>query len=385
MSDPRPSALRATPAVWALTLAIGALYALQLTWGGPGSEPLMARTGALWRGALADGEVWRLLSVAFVHVDTSHLASNLVVLVALGRVVELLLGSARFALLFAGATLGGAAASLGFTAGLSAGASGGLLGLMAACVIIGLRRGEALPERLRFAARGAAALALAIAVLQSAQEGIDMAAHLGGALTGAGLMALPGMLPATLPDRAPSTALRRAGAVAGALLLACPAAALATGRGWAVMAPPTLVERPWRDVIVPLPPALEARPPRTDGQLTAQLFGRRWRDPAVIGLAMVEGLAPGQSAAGVRALAEQWRAAAPEPGFAPVEPPRIAGDPPTLSARFAGPDGRVLEIAVRALPDRQVRVDVAPMAGHAAPWSGVAARIAEGLRAPPTN
>src|SRR5687768_13032328 len=55
---------------------------------------------ALDRAAVQRGEVWRLVSVILVHTHLAHLAINMLGHVFLGGVVERVLGSWRFLLLY---------------------------------------------------------------------------------------------------------------------------------------------------------------------------------------------------------------------------------------------------------------------------------------------
>lgn len=376
--------LRASPATWIISAVIGGLYALQMAWGGPGSEPLLARMGALHGPSVLEGQLWRLASGSLLHLDPAHLATNLVMLVAVGRPVEMLLGTARWLVIFVGAILGGTIASLAFTPGLAVGASGGLTGLLAACAVLALTRGDALPGRLRMLVRSATLLALAITVLQSMQPGIDMAVHVGGGLTGVAIMFLPPMRPADL-DAPPSEELRIGSVFAAIVLGLAPTLAIFAGGGWRVMEPPRLVPRVWSGLRLPMPDLPPRATAATEGGRTAQLFGGV-EDTAVIGLAVDVGLDDAAARRALDDVAERWRHRAPADGFTPRDG-GISVSEGRVIGRFDGPDGRWLEASLVALDGALVRVEVAPRRGHGAAWEGVAGRIASGVErsAPSTS
>jgi membrane associated rhomboid family serine protease len=89
-------------------------------------------------GGVANGEVWRLLTSAFVHVQIWHLAVNMFTLWILGPPLERLLGRARFTALYLVAALCGSAVAYAFTSPRIGvvGASGALFGLFGATVML---------------------------------------------------------------------------------------------------------------------------------------------------------------------------------------------------------------------------------------------------------
>ncbi len=79
------------------------------------------------------GEIWRLLSHAFLHGSVVHLLVNSISLFSLGGMLERLLGWRRFLVLYTVSALAGGLASA-FVGGarLSVGASGAIFGLLGA-------------------------------------------------------------------------------------------------------------------------------------------------------------------------------------------------------------------------------------------------------------
>ena len=150
---------------------------------------LLARSGAVRSVALDRGELWRLFSAPFLHVNGLHLVANLVGLALVGRVVEAVFGRARALGLFVACAAAGSLASwlIGRTE-TSAGASGGLFGWMGALLAFGLGRGRLLPPDLR----GSLQAQLGASVVLNLGIGllvpmIDNLAHIGGLLAGLGL------------------------------------------------------------------------------------------------------------------------------------------------------------------------------------------------------
>jgi membrane associated rhomboid family serine protease len=89
-------------------------------------------------GGVAGGEIWRLITSAFVHQQIWHLAVNMFTLWILGPPLERLLGRVRFTALYLVSALCGSAVAYAFTdprVGV-VGASGALFGLFGATVIL---------------------------------------------------------------------------------------------------------------------------------------------------------------------------------------------------------------------------------------------------------
>ncbi len=136
--------------------------------------------GALSSHAIAQGQVWRFLAAAFVHVDWLHLVTNVTMLMALGAWLEPALGYRRFLVMFvAGAILGGLAAFTANPSALVAGSSGAIAALMAGSAIV--------LGRAQLGLGGMSLLivaCVAIVTLGSGHGGIATSAHIGGVLGG---------------------------------------------------------------------------------------------------------------------------------------------------------------------------------------------------------
>jgi membrane associated rhomboid family serine protease len=134
--------------------------------------------------AVADGDLYRLVTSAFLHYGTTHLLFNMWALYVVGPSLEKALGRLRFSALYALSALGGSVlvyllSSLGAA---TAGASGAIFGLFGATFVIGRR----LNLDVRWVV-GLIALNLAftfVIPLISSQN-ISWQGHIGGLVTGA--------------------------------------------------------------------------------------------------------------------------------------------------------------------------------------------------------
>jgi membrane associated rhomboid family serine protease len=94
------------------------------------------RDGALFGPAVADGELWRLVTSGFLHAGLIHIGFNMYLLWILGQLLEPDLGSVRFAALYVTSLLFGAFGALLLEPdALTVGASGAVFGLMGAAAV----------------------------------------------------------------------------------------------------------------------------------------------------------------------------------------------------------------------------------------------------------
>jgi membrane associated rhomboid family serine protease len=130
-----------------------------------------------------EGEWWRLITAAFLHVGLLHLAFNMLALLVWGSELERLLGRARFLALYLVSALGGATAIQLFADPQTsvAGASTAIYGLFGALAIVLLKRRENLQGLL---------VLLAINLFVSLLPGVSLLGHLGGLASGALTMGL---------------------------------------------------------------------------------------------------------------------------------------------------------------------------------------------------
>ena len=128
---------------------------------------------------VAQGEWYRLITAAFLHVQIAHIALNMIALWLFGPQLEAILGRWRFLTLYLLSAVGGTVASYLFNPPTqqSLGASGAIFGLLGAVLVIA--------NRLRFDARSVAILIALNLAFGFVIAGIDWKAHIGGLVTGA--------------------------------------------------------------------------------------------------------------------------------------------------------------------------------------------------------
>jgi len=142
---------------------------------------------------LVHGQWWRLVTAGFLHFSPLHIIFNSLWLLQLGPQIEEVLGRKRYLLLYVASGVGGFALSIGYRLlrggthlmGVGAGASGIVFGLIAAGLTLAYIRRAPGSDVFR---QGLAKWGI-YAVVFSLLPGIDLAAHLGGAVAG-GLAAL---------------------------------------------------------------------------------------------------------------------------------------------------------------------------------------------------
>ncbi|MFT2707771.1 rhomboid family intramembrane serine protease [Clavibacter zhangzhiyongii] len=148
-------------------------------------------TTSLWfapvYGSLASGdyEPWRMLTSAFTHSPSSilHIVLNMLSVFVFGRVLEPMLGRARFLALFLVSALGGSlgveliGAAMGEPLQAVVGASGAIFGLMGGYFVLARKLGGNVGPLL-----GVIVLNL---LLGFVIQGVSWQAHVGGLVTGA--------------------------------------------------------------------------------------------------------------------------------------------------------------------------------------------------------
>ena len=136
--------------------------------------------GAISRPAVADGEIWRLITAGFLHAGLLHLMFNAFALYVLGTMLEPAIGHLRFAIIYFVSLLAGSfGALLVEPDALTVGASGAIFGLMGAAVVVMRNRGINPME-------SGIGLWLGInLVFTFAIPGISIGGHLGGLVGGA--------------------------------------------------------------------------------------------------------------------------------------------------------------------------------------------------------
>jgi membrane associated rhomboid family serine protease len=158
---------------------------------GPGTPDHLIAWGASFGPRTTNGEWWRLVTTMFVHVSVLHLLADLAGLVAVGVVLERLVGPLAFAAVYVAAGVSSSALGLiGSPFGVSVGASGaifGLYGLLLAAVMRSVFHGSTpkVPLALARCLAPAAAVFTAYSLVTSAiASGPELSALLVGWLSG---------------------------------------------------------------------------------------------------------------------------------------------------------------------------------------------------------
>ena len=129
--------------------------------------------------AVADGDLYRLVTSAFLHFGVTHLLFNMWALYVVGPPLEMSLGRLRFGTLYALSALGGSVLVylLSPLNAATAGASGAVFGLFGATFVVG--------RRLNLDVRWVVALIAINLVITFVIPGISWQGHVGGLVTGA--------------------------------------------------------------------------------------------------------------------------------------------------------------------------------------------------------
>jgi membrane associated rhomboid family serine protease len=126
----------ATPLLTYALIAINvAVFILQVSVGN------LERRLALWPPAVADGQLYRLVTSAFLHYGGTHLLFNMWALFVVGPPLEMWLGRLRYGALYALSALGGSVLVYLISPlnSATAGASGAVFGLFGAIFVVARR------------------------------------------------------------------------------------------------------------------------------------------------------------------------------------------------------------------------------------------------------
>ncbi|CAN3131527.1 rhomboid family intramembrane serine protease [Mycobacterium sp. smrl_JER01] len=171
-----------TPVVTYTLIGLNLLmFALQM------ASPDLERALGLWSPAVADGEIYRLLTSAFMHFSITHIAFNMLALYFVGGPLEFALGRVRFVALYLLSALGGSVLVYLLTLqALTAGASGAVFGLFGAMFVVG--------RKLNMDVRAVLAiiglnLAFTFLIPLFTSQNISWQGHIGGLVTGAAVAA----------------------------------------------------------------------------------------------------------------------------------------------------------------------------------------------------
>jgi rhomboid protease GluP len=176
----------ATPVIVAVNVLVFAIMALN------GINPIsptvdeLLHMGANFGPKTSNGEWWRLLTSNYIHIGFMHLAFNMWALWSAGFLVERMLGTLGFIILYTFSGIAGSLASCFWDPWMvSAGASGAIFGVWGALLGFLLLRKDSVPlEALAQLRSSGLAFVGYNLVLGFFIPHIDIAAHLGGVVAG---------------------------------------------------------------------------------------------------------------------------------------------------------------------------------------------------------
>ena len=272
-----------------LSAACVLLFLGELLWGGTDSQALW-RMGMVQGVAVEHGDWWRLWAATFLHGGLVHIGFNVWSLLQLGKLVEAVLGTRRFLVVYALAGMAGSLLGCRLTPTIpSVGASGAIFGLMGAVAALGVRGQGLLPPQVQKRLLPSVVSTLVLNVAYSFTPGINLWAHFGGGILGFVWVASGAGVWGRQPLGHPASVKDRAQGFYGALAAACVlgmaasvGAALWHGKPWALGTPPGLVQTTIAGVTVSVPDGLVAAEPETAQGWTEQAFGSLTSDPIVV-------------------------------------------------------------------------------------------------------
>ena len=137
--------------------------------------------GANLKQAVIEGQFYRLLTAAFLHVSIFHLVFNMYALFIIGNQLENYIGKIKFLIVYLVSAISGCLMSCIFTSNLSAGASGAIFGLLGSLLYFGYHFRLYLGSVLKTQIIPLIILNLLLGFMSSS---IDNAAHIGGLIGG---------------------------------------------------------------------------------------------------------------------------------------------------------------------------------------------------------
>ena len=191
-----------TPVVWVTPTLLVMNVAYYVFMVSRGVDPLqpdvpqLLRWGADYAPMTWNGQPWRLVSNLFIHCGILHLALNMWALWSAGRLLERLVGSTGYLIIYFASGVAGSLTSLWWNGDVvSAGASGAIFGLLGAFATFIWNRADSFPIAALGQLRNSLAMCIGYNLLFGASiQGIDQAAHVGGLLCGlvcGGLLSQP--------------------------------------------------------------------------------------------------------------------------------------------------------------------------------------------------
>ena len=174
---------RGAPFTTAMLLIYWMVFLLdQLSRHGASLGPFML-AGAIIPSEVVAGQWWRLITYGFLHFNFAHILFNSYALFQAGVFVEYVYGSARYAIIYTTALVGGGIAAYLWTIGtndVTAGGSGAIMGVFGAMAVLAFK----LPPLRRELFQAAAIPIILTLGYGFFSPGISNAGHVGGVICG---------------------------------------------------------------------------------------------------------------------------------------------------------------------------------------------------------
>ncbi len=166
-----------------ILIALCVLYFLFVSIFGGSTESalVLVRYGANNVELLRLGQVWRLVTCAFLHAGIIHLLCNMYSLYVIGTQAEAKFGKIRFLMIYFISAICGSLLSAGFDNIVSVGASGAIFGLLGAMLYFGFRFRLYLRESIKSQILPVIIINLCLGFMI---PNIDNAGHIGGLIGG---------------------------------------------------------------------------------------------------------------------------------------------------------------------------------------------------------
>lgn len=155
---------------------------MTLVYGTTTDTLLLYENGAIYGAEFTTKEWWRLMTPIFVHIGFDHLLSNMLLLVTVARVLEEIIGTLKFTILYLiSGIVGNLAVVYLDPNSLTAGASGALYGVLGFLAIHAIFRRSKYIYFLGKSYMGIIAINIIYTVIA---PGVSIMGHLGGFIAG---------------------------------------------------------------------------------------------------------------------------------------------------------------------------------------------------------
>jgi membrane associated rhomboid family serine protease len=177
---------------WVLIAINVVVFGIDWLLSGTGSIGLMGSggplvpQGAVSAAAVANGEWYRMITSAFLHLGPLHLFVNMYALFLFGPIIEQLYGHIEYAVIYLLCAVGGSVLTILVAPDQAAvGASGAIFGLLGLAFAVSRRRHLALSRQTRAMISQAGSLLVINLVITFVVPGISWTGHVGGLIVGA--------------------------------------------------------------------------------------------------------------------------------------------------------------------------------------------------------